>query len=155
MKVTNSGTQAANLMWQLNISGYPILAEHKFEPGTSDWITVASKKPEEQYELGADTLLYLSMYNTEKENLKIELKNISYKITTQVTSKGDVKNWLDESVPSIKDTYADIFDSFDCFLEKFKDILVFIDNIYRFIQAKAEIATELSNIINTDIYINF
>lgn len=108
MKVENTGSKAENLMWQVNISSYPIIASHSFPVGTSDWVTVSGSKSDIQ--LGTDNALYLSTYQTEASKLKIYLKNVKLTVTEQEAPSED--DWLSDSTPSIKDTYADIFDSF-------------------------------------------
>ena len=111
MKVTNKGESSANLMWQLTTSGYPIITSKSFPAGTSDWIkvTTPSANAKNVYTAGADTVLYLSTYGTNPADLEIQLRNVEYKITSSVLGG---KDWIDESVPSLKETYSDTFDYF-------------------------------------------
>ena len=110
MKVENNGSKDERLMWQVNINGYPVIAEHVFKPGTTDFITVSGTK--EDIQLGADNAIYLSTYQTDVAKLKITLKNVKYTITGKpgqvVEEKGPY--WCDESVKSFKDAYSKYFD---------------------------------------------
>ena len=110
MKVENNGSKDERLMWQVNINSYPVIAEHVFKPGTTDFITVSGTK--EDIQLGADNAIYLSTYQTNTANLKITLKNVKYTVTGKpvqiVEEKGPY--WCDESVASFKDTYSKYFE---------------------------------------------
>lgn len=112
MKVENNGSKDENLMWQINIGNqtYPLIAEHTFKKGTTDFISVSGKK--EDIQLGSNSVLYLSTYQTEKEKLKITLRNVKYTITGKpgqvVEEKGPY--WCDDSVASFKDTYSKYFE---------------------------------------------
>lgn len=110
MKVENNGSKDERLMWQVNINSYPVIAEHTFKPGTSDFIKVSGSK--EDIQLGADNAIYLSTYQTNTANLKITLKNVKYTVTGKpvqiVEEKGPY--WCDESVASFKDTYSKYFE---------------------------------------------
>ena len=111
MQVENTGTKAANLMWQVNISSYPTIAQHSFEPGQSEFITV-SGKTDEKITLGANNVLYLSTYQIDTATIKITLKNIKYTITHPKTNVV-IENgpyWCDDSVASFKDTYSKYFE---------------------------------------------
>ena len=111
MKVVNTGTKDQRLMWQVNINSYPVITEHTFKPGTTNYVTVSGKK--EDIQLGANNAIYLSTYQTDAANLKIYLKNVKYTIEGKpgqiVEEKGPY--WCDESVASFKDTYSKYFDS--------------------------------------------
>ena len=113
MKVTNNTDSDINLKWQVNESqtSYPLVAEHTFPAGTSDWIAVASTEEQKNtsISLGASNQLYLSTYKLDIEKISIELRNVKY--TVHYYKKANQVDWLDESVPSLKETYADIFDS--------------------------------------------
>ena len=113
MKVTNNTDSDINLKWQVNESqtSYPLVAEHTFPAGTSDWTPVASSEEQKNtsISLGESNQLYLSTYDLDTTKISIELRNVQY--TVHYYKKADQVNWLDESVPSLKETYADIFDS--------------------------------------------
>lgn len=113
MKVTNNTDSDINLKWQVNESqtSYPLVAEHTFPAGTSDWTPVASTEEQKNtsISLGESNLLYLSTHELDKEKISIELRNVKY--TVHYYKKANQVDWLDESVPSLKETYADIFDS--------------------------------------------
>lgn len=113
MKVTNNTDSDINLKWQVNESqtSYPLVAEHTFPAGTSDWTPVASSEEQKNtsISLGENNLLYLSTHELDIEKISIELRNVKY--TIHYYRKANQVNWLDESVPSLKETYADIFDS--------------------------------------------
>ena len=114
MKVENSSSSSRYLMWQVDVSDYPIIASQTFEIGTSDWITVSGTN-KDSILLGDNNKLYLSTYNTntgsnDPANLKISIKNVKYTVTVHEAPAGE--GWLSDDVPSLKDTYADIFDSF-------------------------------------------
>lgn len=113
MKVTNNTGSDINLMWQVNesLTSYPLVAEHTFPAGTSDWIAVASTEEQKNtsISLGERNLLYLSTHELDIEKISIELRNVKY--TVHYYKKANQVDWLDESVPSLKETYADIFDS--------------------------------------------
>ncbi|MCQ2575569.1 MAG: endo-1,4-beta-xylanase [Treponema sp.] len=112
MKVINNGESAANLMWQLtDVGSYPIITSKSFPAGTSDWVkvTTSSSNAKNTYTAGADTVLYLSTYGTTPSDLEIQLRNVEYKITSSALGG---KDWMDESVPSIKETYSDTFEYF-------------------------------------------
>lgn len=116
MRVTNSTGNSVNLMWQLNLEdNWPILAMKSFDPGVTDWINVRSTETQKQaeYTLKDDTPLYLSTYEINNtDDVKIELRNVNYKISYYTYEDSSyVKDWLDEEVPSLKETYVDIFDS--------------------------------------------
>lgn len=112
MKVTNNTESAKNLMWQLTLSDYPVLGSKSFEPGATDWTTVTSSEEsnDKNYTLGEGTQLYLSNYGlTNPTDVKVEVRNFKYNVSyTEIVGEA---NWLDESVPSIKEAYEDIFDS--------------------------------------------
>lgn len=109
MKVINNGSKTERLMWQVNTSDYPVVAEFDFPVGTTDFITVTGTN-EEPISIG-DNVLYLSTYETEKDKLTIEVKNVHY--TVSYEAQGDVVkvNWLDDEAPSIYETYKDKFES--------------------------------------------
>lgn len=113
MKVTNNTDSDINLKWQVNESqtSYPLVAEHTFPAGTSDWTPVASSEEQKNtsISLGESNLLYLSTYELDTTKISIELRNVQY--TVHYYKKANQVDWLDESVPSLKETYADIFDS--------------------------------------------
>ncbi len=114
MKVENTSASSRYLMWQIDTDGYPIIASHTFDIGTSDWITVSGTN-KDSILLGDNNKLYLSTYNTntgsnDPANLKISIKNVKYTVTVHEAPAGE--GWLSDDVPSLKDTYADIFDSF-------------------------------------------
>lgn len=109
MKVVNTGDDA-RLMWQVNISDYPVVAEHTFANGTSDWVKVSGQK---KVGLAGDNVFYLSTHETTKANLTIYVDKIDIKVTyTTTTNNSQDKIWTNEDVPSLKETYKDIFDSF-------------------------------------------
>lgn len=113
MKVTNNTDSDINLKWQVDESqtSYPLVAEHTFPAGPSDWIAVASTEEQKNtsISLGASNQLYLSTYKLDTTKISIELRNVKY--TVHYYRKTNQVDWLDESVPSLKETYADIFDS--------------------------------------------
>ncbi len=110
MKVENTGSKNERLMWQVNISSYPVIAEHTFKPGTTDFLKVSGKK--EDIRLGENKAIYLSTHETTAAKLKITLRNIKYKVSVKpeqiVVENGPY--WCDDSVTSFKDTYRDYFD---------------------------------------------
>lgn len=112
MKVTNNTSSEKELLWQLTIDGYPVLGSYTFEPGETDWVTVTSstESNEKSYNLGTGTQLYLSSHGLENPNdVSVDVRNFSFHISYKDT-QGQA-NWLDEKVPSLKETYADYFDS--------------------------------------------
>lgn len=108
MKVENTG-DAARLMWQLNTTDYPVVAEHTFATGTSEWVTLSGRLTKQ---LDGENVFYLSTHETTKTNLKIYVANVNIKVTYKMTVIAGADTWTDDSVPSIKETYKDIFDSF-------------------------------------------
>jgi len=110
MKVTNNGSKTERLMWQVNTSDYPVIAEHDFPVGTSDFVTVTGSN-EEPLSLGTN-VLYLSTYETEKDKLTIEVKNVKYTVSYKTAATSTKVSFLDEEAPSIYETYKDKFESF-------------------------------------------
>lgn len=112
MKVTNNTDSAKSLLWQLTLDDYPVLGAKEFAPGPGDWVSVTSSEESDakQYTLGTGTQLYLSNYGlSAPTDVKVEVRNFKYNISyTDVIGQA---NWLDESVPSIKETYEDYFES--------------------------------------------
>ncbi|MCR4733719.1 MAG: endo-1,4-beta-xylanase [Treponema sp.] len=97
-------------MWQVNTSDYPVIAEHTFENGTSEWISVSGSS---KVGIGDVNFFYLSTYETTKENLTIYVDNFKLKVTyTNDGGLSEDKIWTNDSVASLKETYKDIFDSF-------------------------------------------
>ena len=114
MKVTNNTGSDINLMWQVNesLTSYPLVAEHTFPAGTSDWIAVASTEEQKNtsISLGASNQLYLSTYELDTTKISIELRNVQY--TVHYYKKANQVEWIDESVPSLKEAFSDYYDSF-------------------------------------------
>ncbi len=136
MKVTNTGN-AENLVWTITATkdgkdDYPTIASQTFANGTSEWTTVTGSG--EGILLNGYPVLYISTNDVTPANLTIQVKNIAAKVTvvgeTDETTLTEIKveagvtkqsivedksetptNWLSSSVPSLKETYADIFDS--------------------------------------------
>lgn len=79
MKVTNKGSAPATLMWQLNTSDYPVIAQERFDAGEST--KHVTGKNENPIKIAADTVLYLSTYGTTPEDLTIEISNVKYSIS--------------------------------------------------------------------------
>ena len=79
MTVTNTGSSAALLQWQVNTSSYPVVAAQSFEPGTNT-ITVTGKN-DPAIKLDGSNMLYLSTYQTTTADLTIEIKNLKYTVT--------------------------------------------------------------------------
>lgn len=114
MKVANNTGSDINLMWQVNESptSYPLVAEHTFPAGTSDWTTVASTEEQKNtsISLGASNQLYLSTYELDTTKISIELRNVQY--TVHYYKKANQVEWIDEPVPSLKEAFSDYYDSF-------------------------------------------
>lgn len=114
MRVTNNTGSDINLMWQVNesLTSYPLVAEHTFPAGTSDWIAVASTEEQKNtsISLGASNQLYLSTYKLDTTKISIELRNVQY--TVHYYKKANQVEWIDESVPSLKEAFSDYYDSF-------------------------------------------
>ena len=114
MKVANNTGSDINLMWQVNESptSYPVVAEQSFPAGTSEWTTVASTEEQKNtsISLGASNLLYLSTYELDTTKISIELRNVQY--TVHYYKKANQVEWIDESVPSLKEAFSDYYDSF-------------------------------------------
>ena len=136
MKVTNTG-DSANLVWKITATKdgkdvYPTIASQTFAKGTSEWTTVTGSG--EGILLNNNPVLYIDTNGVTPVNLTIQVKNIAAKVTvvgeTDETTLTEIKvetgvtkeslaedksetptNWLSSSVPSLKETYADIFDS--------------------------------------------
>ena len=108
MKVENTG-DSARLMWQINTSDYPVVAEHTFEKGTSEWITVSGTLKKQ---ISSGNVFYLSTHETTKANLTIYIADVNIKVTYTAEVVDEENLWTSSSVPSIKETYKDIFDSF-------------------------------------------
>jgi len=111
MKVTNNGSKDENLMWQVNASGYPVIASYSFPKGESDFVKVTGTTGE-ALSLDSNNSLYLTTYGTEYQKLKIELKNVQYTITVIEEKETEAVSWISDSVPSIYETYKDQFDYF-------------------------------------------
>ena len=114
MKVANNTGSDINLMWQVNESptSYPVVAEQSFPAGTSEWTTVASTEEQKNtsISLGASNQLYLSTYELDTTKISIELRNVQY--TVHYYKKANQIEWIDESVPSLKEAFSDYYDSF-------------------------------------------
>ena len=114
MKVANNTGSDINLMWQVNESptSYPVVAEQSFPAGTSEWTTVASTEEQKNtsISLGASNQLYLSTYELDTTKISIELRNVQY--TVHYYKKANQVEWIDESVPSLKEAFSDYYDSF-------------------------------------------
>jgi len=129
MKVINSGSSAQTLLWQVNTSGYPIVASKSFAAGTSDWTKVSGTK---EVTLAESNCLYLSTNGLTKEDFKIYLDNVKIECTVKDSSSSGTgsettdpseNNWL--SVTSLKETFVDggFFDRFGlaCELNELSD----------------------------------
>lgn len=115
MKVINNSEQTVKLMWQVMHDPYPIVAQHEFKPGTTDFITVKtdisdSDVNNKDISLGDNEVLYLSTYKTDSSKISIELKNVKYTVSYVDIADSTAVNWLDDSVPSLYETYKDDFD---------------------------------------------
>jgi len=99
-KIKTSSSNKIHLMWQINNSEYPIVAEANVG---SEWVELKGTK---EVSIEAGNQLYLSNYQIDFSNLTIYIKDFSYKVTN------NRENWLSDSTPSLKETYKDIFDSF-------------------------------------------
>ena len=126
MKVINSGNEEANLMWQVTAaeSSYPIVCSRKWAAGTTDYTHI--KGTQSDIKLGTDSKLYISAGGLTVSEFKIYLKNLVIKVYETSDSSNSKNyqtfdsssaiststlNWLSEDVPSIKEIYADQFDS--------------------------------------------
>lgn len=111
MKVVNNTGKEITLLWQINQTGYPIIAEKTFAAGTTDFTefktTDSLNDSNKNITIGEDKVLYLSNYEIEDDKVKIEIKNVKYTITVHETNEN---NWLDSSVPSLYETYKDYFE---------------------------------------------
>lgn len=114
MAVVNKSSKNQTLKWQINAGNntYPEIVDVVFKPGITGWtqVTGTNKKAE----VAASPMVYLSTYETDKENLKVFIKN--FKITNikktdlDKPAVDESKNWLSDTVPSLKETYKDYFD---------------------------------------------
>lgn len=107
MAVVNSGSSEAELKWNINSEGYPTLASQKFPAGKTFWTKVSGSKKD--FDVKKENQLYLDTYGLTKADFKIYLKNISLTVTPKVQVPEGT--WLDAAIPSLKETYKDIFDS--------------------------------------------
>lgn len=111
MKVVNNTGKEITLLWQINQTGYPIIAEKTFAAGTTDFTefktTDSLNDSNKNITIGEDKVLYLSNYEIEDDKVKIEIKNVKYTITVHETNEN---NWLHSSVPSLYETYKDYFE---------------------------------------------
>ena len=112
-KIKTSSSNKIHLMWQINNSEYPIVAEADVG---SEWVELKGTK---EVSIAKGNQLYLSNYQIDFSNLTIYIKDFSYKVTALDSSDNNTDdvitnktNWLSESTPSLKETYKDIFDSF-------------------------------------------
>ena len=114
MKVVNDTGKEITLRWQINQEGYPIIAEKKFAAGTTDFTEFKTTDnlngSNKNILLGEDKKLYLSNYGIEDSKVKIEIKNVKYKVTLLNTNSSYEANWLNDSVPSLYETYKDYFE---------------------------------------------
>ena len=85
MKVVNNTGKEITLLWQINKDGYPIIAEKKFAAGATDFTEFKTTDnlngSNKNILLGEDKKLYLSNYGIEDSKVKIEIKNVKYKVT--------------------------------------------------------------------------
>ena len=79
MIVNITGTTEEHLMWQVNCSGYPMIAEYTFQPGENN-VTVTGKNAT-PIAISAGNQLYLSTNNAKREDMTIELKNVKYTVS--------------------------------------------------------------------------
>lgn len=114
MKVVNNTGKEITLRWQINQTGYPIIAEKTFAAGTTDFTefktTDSLNDSNKNITIGEDKVLYLSNYGIDGTKVKIEIKNVKYTITVHETNTTNENNWLDSSVPSLYETYKDYFE---------------------------------------------
>ncbi|MCI6185965.1 MAG: endo-1,4-beta-xylanase [Spirochaetia bacterium] len=114
IKVVNDTGSEITLLWQINQEGYPIIAEKKFAAGTTDFTEFKTTDnlngSNKNILLGEDKVLYLSNYGIEDSKVKIEIKNVKYKVTLLNTNSSYEANWLNDSVPSLYEKYKDYFE---------------------------------------------
>ncbi len=130
MEVNNSGKDA-NLMWQVNVDGYPVVASRTFANGNSGKVNVSAVK---ELDIDRNSVFYLSTYNITPENLNIKISDFSLTVTLVQKEKpiefGELKNWND--VPSLKDAYIKKgFDSFGFAVENFQLTNSEVQNLLR------------------------
>ncbi len=81
MKVVNTSNETRTLIWQINCDGYPVVVQKDFEPGTTDFTTVAGKN-ETAITISNGNMLYLSTQNrNDCDVLTIDVKNIKYTVS--------------------------------------------------------------------------
>ncbi|MCR4954286.1 MAG: endo-1,4-beta-xylanase [Treponema sp.] len=110
MKVENNTGAKVNLMWQVAMDGWPIVASHEFATGNTDWVTV---KGTTEVTLGENNVLYLSTRNIEdKTKIAISLSKVKLTVTPKESSGTETTTdtWLSDSVPSLYETYKNQFD---------------------------------------------
>lgn len=114
MKVVNNTGKEITLLWQINKDGYPIIAEKTFAVGTTDFTEFKTTNEldgsNKNITIGEDKVLYLSSNNIDTSKVKIEIKNVKYKVTLLNTNSSYEANWLNDSVPSLYETYKDYFE---------------------------------------------
>lgn len=114
IKVVNDTGSEITLLWQINQEGYPIIAEKTFAAGTTDFTEFKTTDnlngSNKNILLGEDKKLYLSNYGIEDSKVKLEIKNVKYKVTLLNTNSSYEANWLNDSVPSLYETYKDYFE---------------------------------------------
>ncbi len=118
MKVQNNGS-AAKLQWQVNNGGeYPTIVDYEFPSGeTSKKVEGKNATP---IKMASGALLYLSTYQLEQKNLKIEVSNIKYSVTYKTVEGGE----NEPEVPA-KEYPTDIFTVADAKIADFTEANVF------------------------------
>lgn len=71
-------TSGYKLMWQVNSSGYPLVAEHVFTADETDYVLVEGTKTD--LEIASGNVLYLST-NNKSDNVTVSIKDLKYTVT--------------------------------------------------------------------------
>ncbi len=110
MAVENNTGSSINLMWQVNVGGYPAVISKEFPAGKTNWTNVSGTK--DNLSLGTNNVLYLSNYSLSGKDIKIYIKNTKLNVTATGAVSNTPEHW--SRVPSLKEAYVDsgLYDHF-------------------------------------------